>query len=289
MKKNTTIDCARRFSLTDLLWEIIKKENQKENRCRLDSFIAEKVPEFVLADDLFIRKSLDVVLSACDARKGSNECLNGAASKSCERFLFVDGSQSVSGEYMLRYSISDNSFEFSEEQLELIENPKKNKSDSVLLALCELKNQFRMKKGFFSVYSAGGGGTLFYMQLPMRIPEEEKEEQQQSWIDPTVAMEYCGGMEDMHLEMLCIFCDQAKKYLEELPIYFEKEDWENYRIVVHAIKGNALSIGSKRFSKESYEQEMAAKAGDSQKIKDTWSDYFAHYKELVEEAKKRIG
>lgn len=116
-------------------------------------------------------------------------------------------------------------------------------------------------------------------------PEEKAEVKQEktSWIDMEIAMNYCGGMEEMRQEMLGIYYEQALKYLKELPEIYKNEDWEQYRIVVHAIKGNSLGIGAKGFSEEAFEHEKAARDGEIHKIKENWQSFYNHYLSLIAE------
>ena len=41
--------------------------------------------------------------------------------------------------------------------------------------------------------------------------------------------------------------------------FFEGEDWENYRTIVHALKSTSLTIGAVQLSEEAKALEMAAK------------------------------
>lgn len=97
-------------------------------------------------------------------------------------------------------------------------------------------------------------------------------------IDREQGIAYCGGMEEFYQEMLTAYCEQAKQYIPKLIELYEKKDWENYRIVVHAVKSNSLNIGAIAFSESAKEQEMAAKEGRTEDILNTWGTFINDYK-----------
>lgn len=72
------------------------------------------------------------------------------------------------------------------------------------------------------------------------------------------ALAYCGD-EDGFREIIAIFHAEGKKRRNHLSHYFEEQDWKNYVICVHALKGNAKSIGAGELSELARELEMAGK------------------------------
>ena len=87
-----------------------------------------------------------------------------------------------------------------------------------------------------------------------------------------------------YLEMLEEFVNSTKD--EELDGFLQNEDWDNYRITVHALKSNAKTIGAMELSEEARLQEMAAK---EKRTKDVAANHQAlpeHYKELQERIRK---
>ena len=53
---------------------------------------------------------------------------------------------------------------------------------------------------------------------------------------------------------------------EELTGFLQNEDWDNYRITVHALKSNAKTIGAMELSEEARLQEMAAKENRTEDV-----------------------
>lgn len=230
--------------------------------------------------------------------------------------LFVRGAYLEEGRYMLRLSVSEEGEGFTDEELELLDERKNLCQKADLSRLYTIGKSAEEREGSFSVYSVSGGGAVFYLVLPCEVlttvtvrelkekglhnisegekaakekSEAERTEEEQpvsGWIDRKLALNYAGDMEEMRLELLDIYFEQAQQYLKELPELLKAEDWEKYRIVVHAIKGNSLGIGAEGFSKEAYGQEMAARDGDIEKIKAEFPVFYGHYQSLVEEVRK---
>ncbi|MDO5145695.1 MAG: hypothetical protein Q4D60_01700 [Eubacteriales bacterium] len=104
------------------------------------------------------------------------------------------------------------------------------------------------------------------------LPEEKEEERQ---IDADVGIVYCGGNEEMYLEILEAYIKTGKESKEKLRSFVEKEDWENYRILIHSIKSTSLNIGAKKLSEKAKAQEKAAKEG-------RWEDILVGFEELMQ-------
>lgn len=72
------------------------------------------------------------------------------------------------------------------------------------------------------------------------------------------ALAYCGDEEGFR-EIIAIFHAEGEKRRNHLSHYFEEQDWKNYVICVHALKGNAKSIGAGALSELARELEFAGK------------------------------
>lgn len=77
-------------------------------------------------------------------------------------------------------------------------------------------------------------------------------------IDLEHAYAYCGD-EDGFREIVAIFHAEGEKRRENLTRYFAEQDWKNYVICVHALKGNAKGIGADDLSAAAKELEFAGK------------------------------
>ncbi|MBP5200729.1 MAG: response regulator [Schwartzia sp.] len=76
-------------------------------------------------------------------------------------------------------------------------------------------------------------------------------------IDEDAALRYCMGNRAFLKKMLATFAKNEKtKQLETL---YRARDWDNYRIAVHALKSNALTIGALQLSAHAKALEFAAR------------------------------
>ena len=79
------------------------------------------------------------------------------------------------------------------------------------------------------------------------------------FLDTKLGMEYCCDDEEFYKEMLESYLS-TNKYIE-LNKSYQEENWEQYRISVHALKSTSLSIGAVKVSEMAKELEMAAREG----------------------------
>ncbi len=78
-------------------------------------------------------------------------------------------------------------------------------------------------------------------------------------LDVQEGLTYCMDDVPFYLSQLRAFAESGKR--EELQGFFEQEDWDNYRISVHALKSTARTIGAGDLSEKARAQEMAVKDG----------------------------
>jgi len=86
-------------------------------------------------------------------------------------------------------------------------------------------------------------------------------------IDEEVAMEYAGGDPDIRDFMVQAYLEEEKEKEQKLAQALEIEDFEQYRITVHAVKSTSLGVGAVQLSNAAKELEFAAKDGDYEKIR----------------------
>ena len=93
-------------------------------------------------------------------------------------------------------------------------------------------------------------------------------------LDVQTGVGYCMHENDFYLEMLSEYLkeDRAAK----MACFFEKEDWKEYKTVVHSLKSTSLTIGAVHLSEAAKTLEIAAKEGDISYIR-------AHHDEVKQE------
>lgn len=281
-------------SFMKLLFDDLKAEAADKETI----FVLEKtLPGRLRLDSSFLRESFLELFRHCVQKTGEEAI-----------FFSVSGDSLDEGGYILKISVSEGGEGFTAEELELLDGRKEDCQEVFLSKLYAIRKGAEERKGDFSVYSTAGGGAVYYIILPcealtsLTVLELEEEDSlhnieetdvkikenplEHVWINRKLALNYAGEMEEMRLELLNIYYEQAQQYLKELPEIFAAKDWEKYRITVHAIKGNSLGIGAESFSKEAYEQEVAARDGNIRKIEAEFDEFYEHYQSLVEEVKR---
>ena len=124
------------------------------------------------------------------------------------------------------------------------------------------------------------------------IVEKERVEGEQKdgdWIlridflDTAAGLDYCAGDKDFYLEMLKEFVEANR--MGEMQSYFSTDDWDNYRIQVHAVKSTAKSIGADELSEKALYLEMAAKENRIMDIRHRHGDCMLSYGKLLDQLK----
>lgn len=116
------------------------------------------------------------------------------------------------------------------------------------------------------------------------VTEAEKKEksflEQLDFLDTETGLTYCAGEEEFYREMLVSYLDSDKR--QALMEAFGKEDGENYRILVHAIKSTSLTIGATELSEQAKALEAAAKENNWDYIQDNHEELMEAYNILRE-------
>jgi signal transduction histidine kinase/CheY-like chemotaxis protein/HPt (histidine-containing phosphotransfer) domain-containing protein len=108
--------------------------------------------------------------------------------------------------------------------------------------------------------------------------------EQCSFLDVKTGLSYCAEDEDFYKEMLQDYMQE--NHLEELITLYNSEDWENYRIQIHALKSTSLSIGAAALSEEAKKLEQAVKDGDMEYLNNYHENTMIQYRKLLEQLKK---
>ena len=90
-----------------------------------------------------------------------------------------------------------------------------------------------------------------------------------------------------------LFMEIAGSYLhndltEKLKGFYEKGDYENYRIKVHSLKSSSLNIGAITMSKKATDMDAAIKKNDIQYVILNNDDLMEEYGRIIEGLKRNI-
>lgn len=125
--------------------------------------------------------------------------------------------------------------------------------------------------------------------LPCELMEQEEKTAVDSpfpFLDTKTGMEYCCNNEDFYKEMLKSYLDNDKT--EAIFKSYEEEDWEQYRILVHALKSTSLSIGAVEVSEDARKLEMAAKEERTDDIRKDHGAVMEKYQILLNQLKEAL-
>jgi CheY-like chemotaxis protein/HPt (histidine-containing phosphotransfer) domain-containing protein len=86
-------------------------------------------------------------------------------------------------------------------------------------------------------------------------------------LDTEAGLINVGNYEEAYIEVLRAFFSDFDNQIEGLREALGSEDWKDYVIRIHGLKGSFLNIGAKDLGKWAYELEMASKSGDTEKCK----------------------
>ena len=107
-------------------------------------------------------------------------------------------------------------------------------------------------------------------------------------IDYETGLQYCLNSEDFYKDMLSEFCIQATKYTKQIDDYFKAQDWKNYAIIAHGLKGASINIGAINFSKLSLEHELAGKEENTEFITNDYDYYKRTLIALIQKIEKMV-
>lgn len=78
------------------------------------------------------------------------------------------------------------------------------------------------------------------------------------------------GNDAAYRETLVLFAELWEERREQLKQFLEEENMEEYAILIHAVKGDARTLGAEGLGESAYEQELKAKQGDVRAIRNSF-------------------
>ncbi|MCR5790441.1 MAG: response regulator [Lachnospiraceae bacterium] len=98
--------------------------------------------------------------------------------------------------------------------------------------------------------------------------------------DTEAGLRYAAGDRDFYLELAAGFSEACDDKLPAIRADFQREDWEDYQILVHALKSTARQIGAMELSDLALKQELAAKEKDEETIRAGVAELLRRYEEV---------
>ncbi len=93
--------------------------------------------------------------------------------------------------------------------------------------------------------------------LELSVSEQMKRLQEIPALDLSTGLSYCMNDDSFYLELLQEYINPEKE--EKLRRFYASEDWDNYRVIAHALKSTSLTIGAVHMSETAKALEFAAK------------------------------
>lgn len=100
-----------------------------------------------------------------------------------------------------------------------------------------------------------------------------------------MGIKYCGGLEN-YIEILKITYRSGEEYKAKLQKCFDRQDWKNYTIYVHALKSSMINIGAEQLAGLAKELELAGRQDDETFILEHHDAMIQEYAQVLLAIKK---
>ena len=101
-------------------------------------------------------------------------------------------------------------------------------------------------------------------------------------VDPEVGIRFCQDDKDLYKTILLDYAQNKDEKIKNITDYYNKEDWKNYSISVHALKSTSKTIGAVKLSDCALRLELAANDGNIDLIHLEHDNMLEQYKEVVD-------
>ena len=111
---------------------------------------------------------------------------------------------------------------------------------------------------------------------------------EQNGVDVERGLELLGDM-DMYNETMEDYLKEVTEKYKELKDYKEKNDMENYAIIVHSIKSDSKYLGFTHLADLAYDHELKSKENDSEYVNNNLNNLEEELNRILDIAKKYLG
>lgn len=133
------------------------------------------------------------------------------------------------------------------------------------------------------------------MEPPSREPLERETSPEQTSPSELVGFSYADGLrnfdgnEEVYRETLLLFAELWAEREEKLRAFLSQGNMKDYAILIHAVKGDAKTLGADTLAELAYEQEQQAKAGDAEAVAGGFDHILQTVKTAVEYFRETFG
>ncbi len=107
-------------------------------------------------------------------------------------------------------------------------------------------------------------------------------------VSPEMGLHYTGGDEEAYLSILATYVKNGRDKADYITRLYNKKDWVNYIIEVHALKSSSLMIGAAGLSELAKKMEMAGRAGDYKTISENENALIDMYLAVTSECRNYL-
>lgn len=165
-----------------------------------------------------------------------------------------------------------------------------NDTNVIVLTANAIKGASEMyeKEGFTDYITKPVEYDMLDEMLSKYLSEEIKSQDKEITLNKEEGIKYCGGSEELYIEILETYVEKGKQYENEIDEYFKQKNWKEYARIAHTLKSTSLTIGASVFSEISKTHELAAKGEDVEFIKNSYDDFRKELKNILSIVEKEI-
>lgn len=126
-------------------------------------------------------------------------------------------------------------------------------------------------------------------KLTISASEGIQEEQPVGWlgrlkqsgmVDLDIGLQYCMNNEDFYQQMLQEYRNNNK--MAQLQQFYDENDWDNYKVLIHGLKSTSLTIGAVSLSEKAKALEIACKENDISFVKENHEKTMEDYQKFLD-------
>ena len=119
--------------------------------------------------------------------------------------------------------------------------------------------------------------------------ENEYASLRKAGIDVDTGLTHCQMDEGLYRSLLMEYASEAGKKVQSIQTYYDKRDWSDYAVMVHAVKSTSAMIGAAELSDLAYVLERAADEGNPDELNGKHGRFIAEYRAVAEAISKVIS
>lgn len=106
-------------------------------------------------------------------------------------------------------------------------------------------------------------------------------EEQLPQINVARGIEQCGGSEEIYREILQMIVTDSPAQLAQIKQLHDNDDWDNFTIQIHSLKGQLLNIGYETLGEEAKKLEFASRDNDTTYIHVNLTPFIEQYEQFL--------